>query len=88
MTAQSRAGKPTIVPTPGTKRVRYLEENAGAAVVRLTEGDLGRLGAAAPIGATAGDRYPVCPGPPLRAPGRARKDGAVRVDVVRPGSAR
>ena len=52
------AGKPVIVPIPGTKRVAYLEENAAAADVRLTDDDLRRLDEAAPVGATAGDRYP------------------------------
>ena len=47
-----------IVPIPGTKRVRYLEENAAAADVELTEDDLARIDEAAPAGATAGDRYP------------------------------
>ena len=52
------AGRPVIVPIPGTKRVAYLEENAAAADVRLTDDDLRRLDEAAPAGATAGDRYP------------------------------
>jgi aryl-alcohol dehydrogenase-like predicted oxidoreductase len=47
-----------VVPIPGTKRRRYLEENAQAAEVRLTDEDLTRLDEAAPPGATAGDRYP------------------------------
>jgi aryl-alcohol dehydrogenase-like predicted oxidoreductase len=47
-----------IVPIPGTKRVRYLEENAAAAGLALTDEDLARLEAAFPKGATAGDRYP------------------------------
>jgi aryl-alcohol dehydrogenase-like predicted oxidoreductase len=47
-----------IVPIPGTKRVRYLEENAGAADVELTDEDLRRLEDAFPHGAAAGDRYP------------------------------
>jgi len=51
-------GNPTIVPIPGTKRVGYLEENAGAADVELTPADLRALDEAAPVGATAGDRYP------------------------------
>ena len=46
-----------IVPIPGTKRVRYLEENIGASGVALTGDDIARLDAAAPVGATAGDRY-------------------------------
>ncbi|MBB3086182.1 aldo/keto reductase [Geodermatophilus sabuli] len=49
---------PTIVPIPGTKRVGYLEENAAAADVRLSDDDLRRIDEAAPAGATAGDRYP------------------------------
>ena len=46
-----------IVPIPGTKRVKYLEENVGALDVQLTEEDLRRLDEAAPRGAAAGDRY-------------------------------
>ena len=52
------AGGATVVPIPGTKRVSYLEENAAAADVELTAEDLRRLDEAAPVGATAGDRYP------------------------------
>jgi aryl-alcohol dehydrogenase-like predicted oxidoreductase len=58
MAQSGRAGNPAIVPIPGTKRVRYLEENAAAADVELTDEDLHRLDEAAPAGATAGDRYP------------------------------
>ena len=47
-----------IVPIPGTKRLRYLEENAGAIDVELTKDDLARLDELAPVGAAAGDRYP------------------------------
>ena len=47
-----------IVPIPGTKRRKYLEENVGALDVRLTEEDLGRIEEAAPAGAAAGERYP------------------------------
>ncbi len=47
-----------VVPIPGTKRVRYLEENAAAVDVALTSDDLARLEEAFPKGATAGDRYP------------------------------
>src|SRR5215207_3476747 len=46
-----------VVPIPGTKRVRYLEENAAAAEISLTDEELARLDEAAPPGATAGDRY-------------------------------
>jgi aryl-alcohol dehydrogenase-like predicted oxidoreductase len=47
-----------IVPIPGTKRRRYLEENIGALDVTLTQDDLARLEAVAPKGAAAGARYP------------------------------
>ncbi len=47
-----------IVPIPGTKRRKYLEENVGALDVRLTDEDLGRIAEAAPAGAAAGERYP------------------------------
>jgi aryl-alcohol dehydrogenase-like predicted oxidoreductase len=47
-----------IVPIPGTKRVRYLEENVAAAGVRLDDRDLGALEAAVPRDAVAGERYP------------------------------
>ena len=46
-----------VVPIPGTKRVRYLEENVGALDLRLTAADLAALDAAAPHGAVRGDRY-------------------------------
>jgi aryl-alcohol dehydrogenase-like predicted oxidoreductase len=46
-----------VVPIPGTKRVRYLEENAAASELELTDDDLRRLDEAFPVGATAGDRY-------------------------------
>jgi aryl-alcohol dehydrogenase-like predicted oxidoreductase len=47
-----------IVPIPGTKRRRYLEENAAASEIELSADDLERIDDAAPAGATAGDRYP------------------------------
>lgn len=46
-----------IVPIPGTKRLKYLEENLGATSVPLTREDLDRIGEAAPPGITAGTRY-------------------------------
>jgi aryl-alcohol dehydrogenase-like predicted oxidoreductase len=46
-----------IVPIPGTKRVRYLDENIGALDVRLTGEDLERLDEILPPGAAAGPRY-------------------------------
>jgi aryl-alcohol dehydrogenase-like predicted oxidoreductase len=47
-----------IVPIPGTKRVAYLEENAGAASVELSDDELARIEEAFPKGATSGERYP------------------------------
>ncbi|MCU1668366.1 MAG: aldo/keto reductase [Blastococcus sp.] len=58
MAQSDRAGKPSIVPIPGTTRVAHLEENAAAADIELTEEDLRRLDEAAPVGAAVGDRYP------------------------------
>ena len=46
-----------IVPIPGTKRRKYLEENVGALQVELTEEDLRRIDEVAPKGAAAGERY-------------------------------
>lgn len=48
---------PDIVPIPGTKRVQYLEENAGAVDVVLTAEDLATIEAAVPADAVVGDRY-------------------------------
>jgi aryl-alcohol dehydrogenase-like predicted oxidoreductase len=47
-----------IVPIPGTKRVGYLEENAAATEIELSEEDLRRIDEAAPVGVAAGERYP------------------------------
>jgi aryl-alcohol dehydrogenase-like predicted oxidoreductase len=52
------AQAPFVVPIPGTKRRRYLEENVGAVLVRLTADDLARIDEVAPKGAAAGLRYP------------------------------
>jgi aryl-alcohol dehydrogenase-like predicted oxidoreductase len=49
---------PDIVPIPGTKKRKYLEENARAVGIALTTEDLRRIEEAAPVGATAGPRYP------------------------------
>jgi len=46
-----------IVPIPGTKSRRRLEENVGAGDVALARADLDRLDAAVPEGAAVGDRY-------------------------------
>ena len=45
-----------VVPIPGTKRVRYLEENLAAADVVLTPEDLARIDQAAPRSTTTGER--------------------------------
>jgi aryl-alcohol dehydrogenase-like predicted oxidoreductase len=46
-----------VAPIPGTKRVKYLEENVAAADVVLSDQDLARLDEAVPRGAVAGARY-------------------------------
>ena len=46
-----------VVPIPGTKRRKYLEENAAALDVRLAPDDLARIDRALPPGAAAGNRY-------------------------------
>ena len=50
-----------IVPIPGTKRRKYLEENAGALAVELTPADLARIDRAFPRGAASGERYAAKP---------------------------
>ncbi|NFV78645.1 aldo/keto reductase [Magnetospirillum aberrantis] len=47
-----------ILPIPGTKRIKYLEDNVAAAAVTLTAAELAALDAALPPGAAAGERYP------------------------------
>lgn len=47
-----------IIPIPGTKRIKYLEENAAAAQVQLSPQDLARLEKVFAPGAAAGTRYP------------------------------
>jgi len=47
-----------VVPIPGTKRVKFLEENAAAADITLTVEQRARLEDVAPKGAAAGARYP------------------------------
>ena len=49
---------PDFVPIPGTKRTKYLRENAAAAEVNLSAEDLARLDEIAPKDVAAGDRYP------------------------------
>jgi aryl-alcohol dehydrogenase-like predicted oxidoreductase len=47
-----------IVPIPGTKRRKYLEENVAALDLKLTKEDLSRIEEIFPSGAAAGERYP------------------------------
>jgi aryl-alcohol dehydrogenase-like predicted oxidoreductase len=47
-----------IVPIPGTKRLAYVEENAAAAGISLSDSELAELDEAFPPGAAAGTRYP------------------------------
>ena len=54
MLAQGR----DIVPIPGTKRLRYLEENVAALGIQLTPDDFTRIDKVFPQGAAAGTRYP------------------------------
>ena len=47
-----------IVPIPGTKQRKYLEENVAATTVELTADDLKQIANVAPVGVAAGPRYP------------------------------
>ncbi|MEP7317979.1 MAG: aldo/keto reductase [Panacibacter sp.] len=47
-----------IFPIPGTKRIKYLEENAGALNISFTKEELDEIDAIAPKGIAAGPRYP------------------------------
>ncbi len=49
--------QPKVVPIPGTKRVKYIEENAAATQIHLSADDIAHLDAMAPVGMTAGARY-------------------------------
>jgi aryl-alcohol dehydrogenase-like predicted oxidoreductase len=52
-----RAQGEDIVPIPGTKQRRYLEQNVGALEVELSRSDLEEIDEVAPKGVAAGDRY-------------------------------
>jgi aryl-alcohol dehydrogenase-like predicted oxidoreductase len=52
------ARAPHIVTIPGTKRIKYLEENVNADKVRLTPEELKLIDEIAPRGVAAGERYP------------------------------
>ena len=57
-----------IIPIPGTKRIKYLEENVGAAAITLDHQERAALERLLPIGAAAGTRYdPGFQGAPRRA---------------------
>ncbi len=49
---------PDVVPIPGTKRRKYLDENLGALEISLTAADFARLDGIAPPGVAVGARYP------------------------------
>ena len=51
------AKRPFIVPIPGTKRTKYLEDNVGAAQVTLSAEEVEALNALVPLGSAIGDRY-------------------------------
>jgi aryl-alcohol dehydrogenase-like predicted oxidoreductase len=46
-----------IVPIPGTKKIKYLEENIAALNIKLSESELNKLNKMAPLGFTKGTRY-------------------------------
>jgi aryl-alcohol dehydrogenase-like predicted oxidoreductase len=56
--AWAMAQDKNIVPIPGTKRRKYLEENVAAIDVKLSADDLRRIEEIFPAGAAAGERYP------------------------------
>jgi aryl-alcohol dehydrogenase-like predicted oxidoreductase len=45
------------LPIPGTKRVKYVEENISAANISLTQEDMNRLEQIIPLGTDTGERY-------------------------------
>ena len=48
---------PTLVPIPGTKHVGYVEENAAAADLEISQADLARAGEILNAETVSGDRY-------------------------------
>ncbi len=59
-------GKDGVIPIPGTKSVKHLEDDAGAVEVTLDASDLREIDAALPPGAALGTRYPVAQMPSVR----------------------
>lgn len=49
---------PDVVPIPGTKRRKYLEDNAAASNVQLSKEELAQIEQIAPKGVAVGERYP------------------------------
>jgi aryl-alcohol dehydrogenase-like predicted oxidoreductase len=47
-----------IFPIPGTKKIKYLDENVGALQVHLTKEDINTIEAVFPVDAVSGTRYP------------------------------
>ena len=47
-----------IVPIPGTKRRKYLDENVAAVDIVLTKDEIGHINDVIPVGAASGTRYP------------------------------
>jgi aryl-alcohol dehydrogenase-like predicted oxidoreductase len=47
-----------VVPIPGTKKLKYLEENAGAVDVNLSDSELREIDRLIPLGLATGQRYP------------------------------
>jgi aryl-alcohol dehydrogenase-like predicted oxidoreductase len=56
--AWTLAKGPHIVPIPGTKRRKYLEENLGADELTLSAAEVAQIDAFFPLGSAAGQRYP------------------------------
>ncbi|GGF46771.1 aldo/keto reductase [Azorhizobium oxalatiphilum] len=47
-----------VIPIPGTRRIKYLQENAAATAIRLSPAEISELDALFPASAVAGTRYP------------------------------
>jgi aryl-alcohol dehydrogenase-like predicted oxidoreductase len=58
MVRGSRAGA-FIIPIPGAKSRKHLEENVGAAEIVLTADDLAEIDRIVPPGSASGTRYPI-----------------------------
>lgn len=57
---------PIVIPIPGTKRIEYIDQNAGAVDVTLTADDVREIDAQLPPGAASGTRYPAFQMPSIR----------------------